>query len=126
MSPSRKIAVILHADVVGSTRLVKQQETLAHERIQDAFRRLSETIKSYGGVAHEIRGDALVAEFGRTSDAIAAALACQASNAEINTKFNDDIQPRLRMGISLSEVIIADNTITGPGVVLAQRLEQLS
>ena len=30
------------------------------------------------------------------------------------------------MGISLGEVVIADNTITGEGVVLAQRLEQLS
>lgn len=32
----------------------------------------------------------------------------------------------MRIGISLSEVIIADNTITGTGVVLAQRLEQLA
>jgi len=36
---SRKLAVILHADVVGSTKLVQQNETLAHERIQDAFQR---------------------------------------------------------------------------------------
>jgi class 3 adenylate cyclase len=27
--PSRKLAVVLHADVVGSTRLVQQNETLA-------------------------------------------------------------------------------------------------
>jgi adenylate cyclase len=32
----------------------------------------------------------------------------------------------MRIGISLGEVVIADNTITGAGVVLAQRLEQLS
>jgi class 3 adenylate cyclase len=36
---SRKLAVILHADVIGSTKLVQQNETLAHERIQDAFQR---------------------------------------------------------------------------------------
>ncbi len=39
---SRQLAVILHADMVGSTRLVQQNETLAHERIQGAFRRFSE------------------------------------------------------------------------------------
>jgi adenylate cyclase len=123
---SRKLAVILHADVVGSTLLVQQNETLAHERIQATFNNFSETISSYGGVTHELRGDALVAEFDRASDAVAAALAFQILNGELNSTIDDDIQPRLRIGISLGEVIIADNTITGAGVVLAQRLEQLA
>jgi adenylate cyclase len=123
---SRKLAVILHADVVGSTSLVQKNETLAHERIQAIFRKFSESIKAYGGIAREIRGDALVAEFDRASDAVTAALAFQIINGEFNSTLNDDIQPQLRIGISLGEVIIADNTITGAGVVLAQRLEQLA
>ena len=122
----RKLAVILHADVVGSTLLVQQNETLAHERIRDTFKRFSETINSCQGIAHEIRGDALVAEFDRASDAVAAALACQAQNQQFNETLDDDIKPRVRIGISLGEVVIADNTITGAGVVLAQRLEQLA
>jgi len=123
---SRKLAVILHADVVGSTVLVQKNETLAHERILAVFNNFSETIISYGGIAREIRGDALVAEFDRVSDAVAAALAFQILNEELYSTIDDDIQPRLRIGISLGEVIIADNTITGAGVVLAQRLEQLA
>jgi len=123
---SRKLAVILHADVVGSTSLVQQNETLAHERIQAAFQRFSETIKAYGGIARELRGDALVAEFERASDAVAAAIAYQALNEESNAVFDDEIKPQLRIGISLGEVVVADNTITGAGVVLAQRLEQLA
>ena len=35
--PTRKLAVLLHADVVGSTALVQLNETLAHQRIQDTF-----------------------------------------------------------------------------------------
>ncbi len=81
---TRKLAVILHADVVGSTRLVQQNETLAHARIQDAFRRFSLTIEAYSGLTHELRGDALVAEFARASDAVAAALAFQIENNESN------------------------------------------
>jgi TolB-like protein/Flp pilus assembly protein TadD len=123
---SRKLAVILHADVVGSTSLVQQNETLAHERIQAAFHQFSETINSYGGITRELRGDALVAEFDRASDAVAASLAFQVSNEELNATLDDGIQPQLRIGISLGEVVIADNTITGAGVVLAQRLEQLA
>ena len=123
---SRKLAVILHADVVGSTLLVQKNEALAHERIQATFHQFSETISTYGGVTHELRGDALVAKFDRASDAIPAALAFQVLNGEFNSKLDDDIQPQLRVGISLGEVIIADNAITGAGVVLAQRLEQLA
>ena len=122
----RKLAVILHADVVGSTMLVQQNETLAHERIQATFQRFSATIQDHDGIAHELRGDALVAEFERASDAISAALSYQATNTELNTTLSDDIRPQMRIGISLGEVVIADNTITGAGVVLAQRLEQLA
>ena len=123
---SRKLAVILHADVVDSTSLVQQNEALAHKRIQATFHKFSETIKSYGGTAREIRGDALVAKFDRASDTVSAALAFQDLNGKFNSTLDDDIQPQLRIGISLGEVIIADNTLTGAGVVLAQRLEQLA
>ncbi|MCH8106451.1 MAG: adenylate/guanylate cyclase domain-containing protein, partial [Proteobacteria bacterium] len=123
---TRKLAVILHADVVGSTLLVQKNDVLAHQRIQAVFNNFAETIAAYGGVAREIRGDAIVAEFDRASDAVTAAVAFQAKNEESVKSLDDDIRPLLRIGISLGEVIIADSTITGTGVVLAQRLEQLA
>jgi adenylate cyclase len=123
---SRKLAVILHADVVGSTTLVQLSETLAHERIQNAFHHLSSAISAYGGIAHEIRGDALVAEFARASDAVCAALRFQQSNTETNTHWDDGVMPVIRVGIALGEEVIADGTVTGSGVVLAQRVEQLA
>ena len=119
------LAVILHADVLGSTRLVQQDERLAHNRIGAAFRALSQTIAGYGGRVHEIRGDALVAEFSRASDALLAAFAFQEQNLARNRTLDDGILPEVRIGIALGEVIIANGTITGAGVVLAQRIEQL-
>jgi len=124
--PPRKLAVILHTDVVGSTSLVRLNETLTHQRIQDTFRRFSETISRHNGIAHEIRGDALVAEFARASDAVTASLAFQAANTTHNEALPDEIRPVIRVGIAIGEVVIADNTVTGEGVVLAQRLEQLA
>ena len=123
---SRKLAVILHGDVVGSTALVQQNETLAHERIQSAFNRFSETINNYGGLTREIRGDALVAEFERASDAVSAALAFQVDHTYQISRLKDDLRPEIRVGIAMGEVVIADNTVTGSGVVLAQRVEQLA
>jgi len=75
---SGKLAVILHADVAGSTALVQQDKELAHERIQDAFKRFSATIEKYQGRVVELRGDALLAEFERASDAVSATLSFQA------------------------------------------------
>ena len=126
MSTQTKLAVILHCDIVGSTALVTKDERLAHERIRDAFNRLSEIISAHGGTTHEIRGDALLAEFERASDAVTAALAFQYSNSAFNQNLNDDVKPDARIGIALGEVVIADSTLTGTGVVLAQRLEQLA
>lgn len=122
----RKLAVILHADVVGSTALVQLDEAIAHERIRDTFHRFSTTIESYNGRPLELRGDALVAEFDRASDAIEASLAFQAENTRYISTLGDEIRPTLRVGISLGEVVVADNTVTGEGIVLAQRLEQLA
>jgi adenylate cyclase len=121
-----KLAVILHTDVVGSTRLVHINEVLAHQRIVEAFKCFAVTIEKFNGVVHEIRGDALLAVFSRASDAVGAALAFQQDHTVKIGGIEDDVRPELRVGISMGEVIIADDTLTGAGVVLAQRLEQLS
>jgi adenylate cyclase len=124
--PTRKLAVLLHADVVGSTALVQKNETLAHQRMQDTFRRFSEAIVTHGGIAHEIRGDALVAEFPKASDAVAAAVDFQRTNTDHNNGLGDDVLAVVRVGIAMGEAVVADNTVTGEGIVLAQRLEQLA
>ena len=83
----------------------------------------SEPTSSPEASQEPLPGDALVAEFQRASDAVTAALAFQAANAAHNERLAGDIKPVLRVGIALGEVIIADDTLTGAGVVLAQRLE---
>lgn len=128
MAPSRpdsRFAFILHADVIGSTALVQRDEGLAHQRIHDAFRRLDACISRHGGATHEIRGDAIVAEFEKASDALTAALDFQRGSGAGRRSDGEDAL-RLRIGIAMGEVIVADGTVTGAGVVLAQRLEQLA
>jgi TolB-like protein/ankyrin repeat protein/class 3 adenylate cyclase len=123
---SGKLTVILHADVAGSTELVQQDKELAHKRIRDTFRRFRDTIEKYQGHVLELRGDALLAEFEHASDAVSAALSFQINNAGYNSKINDDLRPTIRVGIAVGEVVIADDTVTGAGVVQAQRVEQLA
>jgi class 3 adenylate cyclase len=80
-----KLAVILHADVAGSTRMVHQDEQLAHERIQGTFHRFGDTITKYHGHVRELRSDALLAEFERALDAVTTVLAFQADQAGRNS-----------------------------------------
>jgi TolB-like protein/class 3 adenylate cyclase/Flp pilus assembly protein TadD len=123
---SGKLAVILHADVANSTALIQQDKQLAHQRIQDSFRRFSNIIEKYQGHVLELRGDALLAEFERAFDAVVAVLSFQADQAEHNTQFYDDLRIDIRVGVTMGEVIVADSTVTGAGVVQAQRIEQLA
>jgi adenylate cyclase len=114
-SLSGKLAVILHADIAGSTELVQQDKQLAHERIRDSFRRFSDTIGMYQGKVLELRGDALLAEFERASDAVTAALSFQLGRSHYIDELVDDLRPEMRVGIAMGEVVIADNTVTGAG-----------
>ena len=123
---SGKLAVILHADVASSTALVQQDKELAHERIQDAFRLFSDTIERFQGHLLEIRGDALLAEFERAINAVTAALSFQVDHIYQLSRLEDDLRPTIRVGIAMGEVVVADSTVTGAGVVQAQRIEQLS
>ena len=123
---SSKLAVILHADVASSTALVQLDRELAHRRIQEVFRDLGERIGNFQGRVLELRGDALLAEFEHAADAIAAALSFQSDRAADRVGPDDDIRPEMRVGISLGEVVVADGTVTGAGVVQAQRIEQLA
>ena len=69
-----KLAVILYSDIAGSMQMVQRDEHLAHQRIQGTFQRFPESISTYSSKVLELRGDALLAEFGRPSDVVAATL----------------------------------------------------
>lgn len=117
---------MLHADIAGSTALVLRDETRAHEAMRSAFARLAAALEQYGGRVLETRGDALVAEFPRASDAIVGALAGQLAAAPDDAADELESEIRVRIGIALGNVVIGDGTVTGGGVVLAQRVEQLA
>ena len=115
MATRSKLAVILHADVVGSTALVRKDESLAHDRIQAAFQLFTQALQRYGGTVHEIRGDALVAEFSRASDAVIAALAATRvmPAASASGRFSRLMPPIAKAGRRIS-VATARNSST-PG-----------
>lgn len=105
---------------------MEQDEDLTHRRVNEAFDLLDETVNRYGGLVAEKRGDALLAEFAQPSDALGAALCFQNDADKVFATVEDDIRPQMRIGINLGEVIADRGTLWGPGVNLAQRVEQLA
>ena len=124
-NPVSKLSVLMHADIVGSTALVQADELTAHREISNIYQRLDEKVVKYLGRTLEIRGDALVAEFERVSDALCAAHAFQLDESQTATAENKP-PPGVRIGISLGEVVIGSGPVTGRGIVIAQRIEQLA
>ncbi len=126
--PKPELAAIVHADVVGSTRLIKRDHQLALALIQSTFARLAAVLEQHSGTVCEIRGDAVVARFSRASDAVLSACLFQDTEQKEydNTSAQQQMRVQLRIGISLGEVIQTDTVLSGAGVVMAQRLEQLA
>jgi len=98
LSSRTKLAVILHVDVGSSTGFIQFNETLAHDRMQDAFRQLLQTVSDHEGTTHEIRGDALGAEFTHASDAVSTALPFKLENKSTIGQLDHEIRPTVRAG----------------------------
>ena len=119
--PSRRLAAVWFADIVGYTSLSHTDEDGAI-RVVEAFQRLvAETVPQYSGRVVKYVGDAALAEFNSTDSAIRSALA-------LVERFKDDDAARsrgmeIRVGVNVGEVISApDGDIYGDGVNLASRL----
>ena len=122
----RELAVVLHADVANYSALMRADEEGTHREVIRSFDTLSDYVEEYDGTVLEQRGDAVLAKFRHPSDGLKAALAFQeAANGLGNTQENR-APAKIRIGLSLGEVILDRGTIWGPGVNLSQRVEQLS
>ena len=117
-------AAILHLDIVGSTRQVVQNLIFAHHQIQQTYQRISKICRRNRGIPHELRGDAVVAEFRFAADALKAAVEIQTFNRLLVKNRFGKLIPSMRIGVSFGEVISGGNIINGLPVIRAQRLEQ--
>ena len=119
-APTRKLAAILAADVVGYSRLMGEDQA----RTLDALRQLRKehfepVVAEYRGNVVKRMGDGWIVEFASVSDAVDCAMRFQAGLA------NHEII-RLRAGIHIGEVVFEDEDVFGEGVNIAARLEELA
>jgi adenylate cyclase len=121
---NRKLAAILHADVVGFSRLMGEDEAGTHRALGELRRAVDPLIASRGGRIVGTAGDSLIADFSSVVDAINCAV--QLAARAINDPIPPDRRLELRIGVNLGDVIVDGGDIFGDGVNIAARLQALA
>ena len=124
---TRRLAAILAADVVGFSRLMREDEVGTLAALKAHREQVIEPkIAEYHGRIVKLMGDGILAEFGSVVDAASCAVDVQRAMSERNSEISDGRRIRFRVGINLGDVITEGDDIYGDGVNIAARLEGLA
>jgi adenylate cyclase len=122
MAETRKLATILAIDIAGYSRAMEQNDSIAAARVSALREAASAIAAPLGGRIFSTAGDGLMLEFPAASSGVQAALAILAE-----TKSAARPLPKIRIGVHLGEVIVAENgDLLGHGVNVAARLQALA
>jgi adenylate cyclase len=122
----RKLAAILHADVVSFSRLMGFDEAGTHRALGELRRAVDPLIASHGGRIVGTAGDSMLADFSSVVDALSCAVEIQLAARAINDPIPPDRRLELRIGVNLGDVIVDGDDIFGDGVNIAARLQALA
>ncbi|WP_425044712.1 alpha/beta fold hydrolase [Primorskyibacter sp. S87] len=123
----RKLAAILAADVVGYSRLMALDELGTHSRLKDVLAEVFRpTVKRHAGRIFKVMGDGALVEFASVNNAVDCAVELQTLLEREEQKNCEDIAIKMRIGISLGDVIVAGTDLFGNGVNVAARMESLA
>src|SRR4051794_40475637 len=125
---TRRLAAILAADVVGFSSMMERNEEGTVARLKALQRDLLEPrVRAHHGRIVKTTGDGFLVEFASPLEAVRCALGVQEDLARNGPSGAPEEPLRLRIGITLGDIIIQDDgDIYGEGVNVATRLEQLA
>jgi adenylate cyclase len=123
---TRKLAVILAADVVGYSRLMAADEegTLALLNVRRVV--TGKLIARHRGRIFNTAGDSVMAEFASAVEAVRCAAAVQQENRRQNADFPEAQRMLFRVGVNLGDVMVGGDDLFGDGVNDAARLESMA
>jgi adenylate cyclase len=126
-SVERRLAAILTADVVGYSRLMRENEAGTLAQLKDYRTEvINPGLARYGGRIVKVMGDGVLVEFSSAVNAVQSALDVQTALAKRNEGVPAAYRMTLRVGVHLGEVIVEGDDIYGDGVNVAARLEGMS
>ena len=107
----RKLAAILHADVVGYSRLASEDEDATHRSLKESLQLISKVVTSYHGRVVNTAGDAVLAMFEASVDALSCAVAIQRDLVSLSQDVPDERRIQFRIGVNSGDVIEDDGDI---------------
>jgi class 3 adenylate cyclase/TolB-like protein len=116
----------LHADVVGFSRLMGEDEAATHRALGNLRHTVDPLIVAHGGRIVGTAGDSLLADFSSVVGALNCAVEMQRAARAINDPLPPERRLELRVGVNLGDVIVDGEDIFGDGVNIAARLEALA
>ncbi len=123
----RRLAAILAADVVGYSRLIREDEANTLAALKAHREDLIEPkLAQYHGRIVKLMGDGLLAEFPSAVEAVQCAVEIQHTMVERNADVPEERRTTYRIGINIGDIVVEDEDIFGDGVNVAARLEGLA
>ena len=120
----RKLIAVVHADMVGYSRLIGLDDVGTLSRLRTLRRDLVDpAVEEHGGRIIQTAGDSLLIVF----DSIDGAVRCAVKVQQLVPVYDGDQPPerriRFRVGISIGDVIVDGTDVHGDGVNVAARLQ---
>lgn len=122
----RKLTAIISADVIGYSRLMRDNEEATVRDLAAHRILITEIIQQHHGRVVDSPGDNILSEFASVVDAVNGAIKIQDMIKKSNTAVPEDRRMEFRVGINLGDVIEEEERIYGDGVNIAARIEGLA
>jgi class 3 adenylate cyclase len=122
----RKISAILAADIAGYSKLVAEDEEETLRRLAMYRAVFDDFVARWGGRIFNTAGDAALAEFPSSVDAVRCAVDVQESIRARNLAYPQSRQMLYRIGITVADVVEREGDLLGDGVNIASRLGGLA
>ena len=124
---SRRSLAILAGDIAGYSRLIEIDDLGTVEHLRFLRRRLFDPMAAlFGAALIRHTADAILLAFEDAADALGCAIALQSVLLLLNRDSAQGHDIRLRIGLSVGEVLLVDDDVHGMGVNIAARLEALA
>ena len=123
---NRKLTAIVSADVVGYSRLMRDDEDSTIRTLTNYRSAMSNLIQKFRGRVVDATGDNLLAEFTSVVDAVNCAVEIQRELAERNAELPEERKMEFRIGVNLGDVVEEEGRIYGDGVNIAARIEGMT
>lgn len=125
--PKERLAALLVADVVGYSRLMRDDQRATLTTLDEYRAVFRQKIEAHGGRIVDMAGDSILAVFETATGAVQAADEAQTALVQHNAALPEGRQMRFRVGVNLGDILEKeDGTVYGDGLNVAARLEALA